>query len=267
MGIAARLAEAREAGLRVVELAEHGVRAIVEPEATLVAATEFRGMPPDIGERWRTDARGTGGELLLEAAGRACYQSWHNPAERTNHEYMANIIAQGHTSVLEHADYSLYFRGVSRSLTHEMVRHRAGCSYSQLSQRYVDSSEVAFVVPPALMAEDRLLEPWAESCASALRAYQCLTERLEGKMDHIKKRREAARSVLPNCVETHLVMTANVRAWRHILTLRGSEHAEAEIRRLMAVILPILNDAIPLFWDFRTDTAADGMPVVVHEEG
>ncbi len=265
MGIAEKLAEARDAGRRVVEIPEFGVRAIVEPEATLVAGTEFRGRPEDIAARWRPDARGDGGELLLEAAGRACYQSWRNPAERSNHEYMVNIIAQGHTSVLEHADYTFYFRGVSRSLTHEMVRHRAGCSYSQLSQRYVDSSEVAFVVPPALMDEDRLLEPWAEACAASLRAYQTLTERLEGKMDHIKKRREAARSVLPNCVETHLVMTANVRAWRHILTLRGSEHAEAEIRRLMAVILPILTGAIPLFWDFRIDTAADGMPVVLWE--
>ncbi len=266
MSITETIAEARAAGRRLVRLDPPGITAILEPEVTLLAGTRFEALPEDLRDRWTTDAREHSGEALLEVAGRACYQSWHNPAGRTNHEYLANIVAQGHGSVLEHANYSLYLRGVSRSLTHELVRHRAGCAYSQLSQRYVDSSEVAFVIPPALYVGEDLLRRWAESCAGALAAYQALTEALEGRIAGIKKRREAARAVLPNCTETHIVMTANVRAWRHILWMRGSEHAEAEIRRLSAAILPVLQEAIPAFWDYREGTAADGYPTVCRED-
>lgn len=266
MTITEALREAREAGQRAVRLPSHGITVILEPEVTLVAGTRFEALPDDIQERWSTDAPEHGGEALLEAAGRACYQSWHNPAGRTNHEYLANIVAQGHGSVLEHANYSVYLRGVSRSLTHELVRHRAGCSYSQLSQRYVDSSEVAFVIPPALLAAEELLPLWADACARALEAYQGLTEGLQGRIEGIKKRREAARAVLPNCTETHIVMTANIRAWRHILAMRGSEHAEAEIRRLSAAILPVLSGAVPAFWDYHLGVAPDGFPTVTRED-
>ena len=80
----------------------------------------------------------TDGERLAEFAGRLCYMSQHNPAKRATREYLENIKKQGHGSVLEHANYSILLEGVSRSLTHELVRHRAGFAYSQLSQRYVD---------------------------------------------------------------------------------------------------------------------------------
>src|SRR5204863_8430366 len=93
----------------------------------------------------------TDGELLAEVAGRVCYMSQHNPAERSTREYLDNIKKQGHGSVLEHANYTLLLEGVSRSLTHELVRHRAGFAYSQLSQRYVDESAEHFLVPPALL--------------------------------------------------------------------------------------------------------------------
>ena len=82
----------------------------------------------------------TDGERLAEFAGRLCYMSQHNPASRSTRDYLENIKKQGHGSVLEHANYSLLLEGVSRSLTHELVRHRAGFAYSQLSQRYVDES-------------------------------------------------------------------------------------------------------------------------------
>lgn len=262
MPLVETLRAARAAGEQAVSLDPPGIRALLAPDVSVIAVTRFEGLPDDIADRWTTDAPEHGAETLLEAAGRSCYQSWANPAGRTNHEYLRNIVRQGHGSVLEHASVSLYMRGVSRSLTHEMVRHRAGCGYSQLSQRYVDSSEVAFVVPPLLLANEDLLPEWAETCATTLASYQRLTEGLVGRIEGVKKRREAARAVLPNCTETHLVMTANVRAWRHILQMRGSDHAEAEIRRLMAVILPLLSAAIPAFWDFHAGVADDGFPTV-----
>ena len=98
----------------------------------------------------------TDGERLAEFAGRLCYMSQHNPAKRETREYLENIKKQGHGSVLEHANYSILLEGVSRSLTHELVRHRAGFAYSQLSQRYVDESEANFVVPPAIIGDEAL---------------------------------------------------------------------------------------------------------------
>src|SRR4051812_31791220 len=86
--------------------------------------------------------------------------SQKNPASRATREYLENIKKQGHGSVLEHANYSLLVEGVSRSLTHELVRHRAGFAYSQLSQRYVDESEANFVVPPAIVGDEALEKEW-----------------------------------------------------------------------------------------------------------
>src|SRR5687767_15694217 len=80
--------------------------------------------------------------------------SQKNPAKRATRDYLENIKKQGHGSVLEHANYSLLLEGISRSLTHELVRHRAGFAYSQLSQRYVDESEANFVMPPATTGDE-----------------------------------------------------------------------------------------------------------------
>ncbi|NBQ42878.1 MAG: FAD-dependent thymidylate synthase, partial [Mycobacteriaceae bacterium] len=112
----------------------------------LIAKTEFHA-PPDV--PWETDA--DGGEALVEFAGRACYQSWSkpNPRTATNAAYLRHIIEVGHFSVLEHATASLYITGVSRSCTHELIRHRH-FSYSQLSQRYVPDGDARVVVPPGI---------------------------------------------------------------------------------------------------------------------
>lgn len=101
---------------------------------------------------WETDTD-VAGETLVEVAGRLCYMSFAKPRPGGNKAYTEHILEVGHGSVLEHAVYNLIFEGVSRSLTHEMVRHRAGMGYSQLSQRFVDESGCAFVVPPALACE------------------------------------------------------------------------------------------------------------------
>src|SRR6185295_19115258 len=110
--------------------------------------------------------------------------------------------------------------GVSRSLTHELVRHRAGFAYSQLSQRYVDESEASFVIPPAVIGDEKLEAQWRDQIEQAQRAYVALVEQLMERYgwvaDRVHRRkmsREAARAVLPNATETKIVVTANARAW------------------------------------------------------
>jgi len=102
----------------------------------------------DVGH-WETDTE-VGGEKLVETAGRVCYMSFAKPRPGGNHAYIQHILEVGHGSVLEHAVFSLLITGVSRSLTHEFVRHRVGMSPSQLSQRYVDESDCGMVMPPLL---------------------------------------------------------------------------------------------------------------------
>src|SRR4029077_7039880 len=141
---------------------------------------------------------------LGEFCGRLCYMSQRNPANRATREYLENIKKQGHGSVLEHANYSLLLEGVSRSLTHELVRHRAGFAYSQLSQRYVDESQAAFVVPPAIIGDAALEGAWRQQIESAQATYVALVEQLidryrwvDDKVHRRKMAREAARGVLP----------------------------------------------------------------------
>jgi thymidylate synthase (FAD) len=207
----------------------------------------------------------TDGERLAEFAGRLCYMSQRNPAGRSTREYLGNILKQGHGSVLEHANYSLLLEGISRSLTHELVRHRAGFAYSQLSQRYVDESEAAFVVPPAIIGDEALEQAWRAQMESAKQSYVTLVDELmqryawvADKVHRRKMAREAARGVLPNSTETKIVVTANVRAWRTMLELRCGEGAEQEIRRLGIAVLRIMQAEVPAFFgDFEVYLAED----------
>lgn len=234
-----------------------------EPVVTLIARPQFL-EPVHLPVQWHEP--GSDGERLAEFAGRLCYMSQHNPAGRTTASYLANILEQGHGSVFEHAVYVLLIEGVSRSLTHELVRHRAGFGYSQLSQRYVDESEAAFVVPPAIQNDQELEAAWLEQMQEAQTAYITAVDRLmerynwiEGKVQRRKLAREAARSVLPNGTETKIVVSGNIRAWRSMLELRLGEGAEREIRRLAVRVLGTLRDEAPAFFvDFQLYDAPDG---------
>lgn len=233
-----------------------------EPTVTVLARPAFAA-PAHLPVQWIGDS--TDGEKLAEFAGRLCYMSQHNPASRATRDYLENIKKQGHGSVLEHATYSLLLEGVSRSLTHELVRHRAGFAYSQLSQRYVDESEAAFVVPPAMIGDEALEEAWRRQIEGAQSAYVALVgqlmERYAWVADRVHRRkmaREAARAVLPNSTETKIVVTGNARAWRTMLELRASEAAELEIRRLAVAVLRALAGEAPAFFsDFEIYTADD----------
>ncbi|CCG04561.1 FAD-dependent thymidylate synthase [Blastococcus saxobsidens] len=238
---------------------------IVPLRVQVIAQTQFA-PPADL--PWDTDA--DGGQALAEFAGRACYQSWDkpNPATATNAGYLRHILEVGHLSVLEHGTVSLYLTGVSRSLTHELVRHRH-FSYSQLSQRYVPEGDAA-VVEPAVIAEDpELHEQFRAATEASLAAYRRLLERLEERFADVpnatlrrKQARQAARAVLPNATETRVVVTGNYRAWRHFIAMRASEHADVEIRELAIACLRELQQvAGNVFGDFRISALADGTEV------
>src|SRR5215208_4528033 len=146
-----------------------------QPVISIIARPSFA-EPPHLPVKWLGES--SDGERLAEFAGRLCYMSQKNPASRATREYLENIKKQGHGSVLEHASYSLLLEGVSRSLTHELVRHRAGFAYSQLSQRYVDESEANFVMPPAIIGDDALEKSWREQVEAAQKTYVALAEQL-----------------------------------------------------------------------------------------
>ena len=237
-------------------------RLYLEPRVTVLARPSFA-TPEHLAVAWMGES--TDGERLAEFAGRLCYMSQHNPAGRATRDYLENIKKQGHGSVLEHANYSLLFEGVSRSLTHELVRHRAGFAYSQLSQRYVDESQAAFVVPPAIVGDEPLEGAWRTQIEGAQAAYVALVSQLmerygwvTDKVHRRKMAREAARGVLPNSTETKIVVTGNARAWRTMLELRSSEGAELEIRRLAVMALRVLTGEAPAFFsDFEIYEADD----------
>src|SRR5262245_47032072 len=180
---------------------------IIQPQVRLIAWTHFEA-PSDV--PWSTDA--DGGQALAEFAGRACYQSWRkpNPATASNAGYLAHILEVGHLSVLEHGSVTFYFTGVSRSFTHELIRHRH-FSYSQLSQRYVPEREAAMVEPTVIAADPELHKKFVEASEAAVRAYTELLEGLESRFADVenatlrrKQARQAARSVLPNATETRI---------------------------------------------------------------
>ncbi|AKK09019.1 FAD-dependent thymidylate synthase [Corynebacterium testudinoris] len=241
----------------------------VELDVQLIAATEF--FQP-AGVEWSADAEATDTEALVEFAGRACYESFAKPNPRTaaNDAYLRHIMEVGHWALLEHATATLYIRGLSRSASHELVRHRH-FSFSQLSQRFVHTDEAEVVLPP-LVAEDPQLRQLVLNAVDESRfVYQELLDALEEKLDgepnallRKKQARQAARAVLPNATESRIVVTGNFRTWRHFIGARATEHADVEIRALAVACLKVLRSQSPvLFSDFQISTLADGSEMAV----
>ncbi len=216
----------------------------------------------DHGVNWHTDVDGA--QALAEMAGRVCYMSY-GKGRKTNAEFLGHIVDVGHGSVLEHAVWSFLFTGVSRSLTHELIRHRH-FSYSQLSQRYVDESESDFVEPDIIAGDPELHAAWVEAVNATRAAYDRLVKGLEKHFTEVPEKtlrrklaRQAARSVLPNATETKIFVTANARALRHFIELRGSEHADVEIRKLAVAVLEVMQIEAPsIFSDYERVALGDG---------
>lgn len=223
------------------------------------------------------------GAQLCKTAGQLCYTSFGE--KRTKNVdasgYFENILSSGHGSVIEHASFSFLLYGISRSVTHELVRHRAGTGFSQVSQRYVSGAVLRFVERPEYREDAGLHELFVGRIDRSQTEYEAmadmLLERQEGgaatlgaehKRDARKRVQQTARSLLPNETEAPMVFTANIRALRHILEMRASEHAESEIRRLAIKLFACAAVAEPiLFSDYEVERLPDGSYGISTEYG
>ncbi len=211
---------------------------------------------------------------LCKTAGQLCYMSF-GPRRTTNENaagYFERLTSAGHGSVLEHASFSFLLYGISRSVTHELVRHRAGVGISQVSQRYVSGAVLRFVERPEYQDDRDLHALFEERADRAAVEYEAMAGRLlerqeqgaalldaEYKTDARKKVQQTARSLLPNETEAPMVFTGNVRALRHIIEMRADEHAESEIRNLAIRLFLCLVTVDPiLFHDYQLLTLPDG---------
>lgn len=225
---------------------------------------------------WQSEPGDVDAVGTIEISARLCYLSFGKG--RTDiADFITNIMSKGDGSVLEHVYYGFVFTRVSRSYSLEQVRHRPGWAYSQQSQRFVDESNAAFVIPPLLLSEDwegraQAIEILDAAADAALGHYERLTDFLVANpppslaslqgTERRKAVRSTARAVLPNDNETRIFCTGNVRAWRHFIGMRATPYADWEIRRLAIRVLRILQEREPLlFGDFVIEPYHDGTEI------
>jgi thymidylate synthase (FAD) len=254
-------------------LKEPWVRVVARPRFELGQAEDFLLGYDAAWREYLSDEPLPDAEGLCKLAGQTCYLSL-GPRRTKNADaarYFENILRQGHGSVLEHANFSLLVWGVSRSLTHELVRHRHLC-FSQVSQRYVGADRLRFVERPEFQRVPELHARFEARIDRVREEYEALTRLLQergeeaapgraalSRTEQRKAVQQAARACLSNEVEAPLVVTGNVRAWRHFIEMRGSSHAETEIRRLAFRVLLALRELAPrLFADYRETEIAPG---------
>ena len=181
---------------------------------------------------------------LIETAGRICYKSESMITATSAPKFCEKIVRSGHDSVIEHSSISVKFV-CDRGVSHELVRHRL-CSFSQESTRYANYTKDRFgneiaVIKPRFFCEDSIeFDLWEQSCLNAERAYLNLIERGVAP--------EWARSVLPTCLKTEIIVTANIREWKHILKLRTAPQAHPQIRELMLMLEDSLSERLPVFF-------------------
>lgn len=257
----------------MIETAELRVYCLSKPSLDYEEVYRFLS---DEGLDWvRTN--GMEAEELVELSGRLCYMSFGRgkQAPRNNAGYINNLITKGHESVLEHAVWTFLIAGVSRAFSHQLVRHRVGFSYSQLSQQYHDESHARFVVPSSIQRDPNLFSLWSKGIEASLELYRNMLAQTDlenhhqfaSKKERLRAVRSAARSTLPNATETKIVVTANARSIRHFLDLRGAIEGDPEMR---AVSVKLLNqvkfDAPALFQDYSVQAMGDEGEKVVKRE-
>jgi len=253
------------------------------PQIFLIArpAVDFEGMLAYLqsvgGASW-LEGRSTQGlvdaELLVEFSGRACYRSWEpglnanvSKIRSDSRDYLTNLIASGHGSVLEHVSWTFAFRDVSRVFTHELVRHRAGSAFSQESLRYVRVTDIGFRVPAALEPlRDRVVSLVEQLEEFQLDAAAALGIDDDGVPFEVKKEiTSALRRLAPIGLSTDIIWTANARTLRHVVEMRTAASAEEELRSVFGEVAAImLREAPALFADFTRQ--ADGSWVPAHHK-
>lgn len=178
-------------------------------------------------------------ELLIEDAARICYDSFEKKAPGSHIRIIDHLIRSGHESVLEHSSVTFKVAGVSRALTHQLVRHRLA-SYSQRSQRYVKETEPQYVTPPSIenYAETFQVETLSQGKLNVNFAYCEFKKAIDqcwetyNKLLKLGIKGEDARFVLPNACQSEIIITMNFRELRHFFKLRTSKHAQWEIRNM-----------------------------------
>lgn len=177
----------------------------------------------------------------LEAAGRTCYKSENKMTEDSAANFVRNLIKRGHESVLEHVSITVRII-TDRGISHEIVRHRLA-SYSQESTRYCNykDKEIEFVLPYDIDPETKIFDYWKLSCQASETDYKVLIA--EGVAP------QTARSILPNCLKTELVMTCNLREWRHFFKMRCAPGAHPDMKYLATIMLHDFQEKIPVVFD------------------
>lgn len=181
----------------------------------------------------------------IEKIGRVCYKSEERIGEGTAEKFIAGIIKRGHESVIEHGSITVKVT-CDRGVTHEIVRHRIA-SYSQESTRYCNYSkdkfggEITFIRPCFWAEDDEKFALWKETMQSIENSYV--------KLISLGAKPEEARSILPNSVKTEIMVTMNLREWRHFFKLRTSERAHPQIREVAIPLLNELKGLVPVIFD------------------
>ena len=187
------------------------------------------------------------GQLLqtVELAGRVCYKSEHKIRYGSAEEFVRKVISRGHEAVIEHGSITIKFV-CDRGVSHEIVRHRLA-SYCQESTRYCNygkdqfMGEISVIEPCFFEPNTRAYNVWKESCLTAEKAYFDLLD--------VGCSPQEARSVLPNSLKTEIVMTANVREWRHFLKLRCAPAAHPQMREVANMARELLKKNYPVFFE------------------
>lgn len=201
---------------------------IIEPKVELINSPSYSGLLS-----------------LIELAGRTCYKSESKITEDSAEKFVRNILKRGHEAVIEHGSVTVRFT-CDRGVSHEIVRHRLA-SYCQESTRYCNYSKDGFggeitVIEPSWCSEgDPAYEVWKKACQRAELAYFDLMS--------ISCSPQESRSVLPNSLKTEVVMTANMREWRHFLRLRTASAAHPDMREVAKMLLTEMKNRYPVFFE------------------
>ena len=191
----------------------------------------------------------------IERIGRTCYKSEGNITEDSAEKFVKNIMNKNHESVLEHVNISVRVI-CDRGVTHEIVRHRIA-SYSQESQRFCNYSndkfgnELTFIKPCFFEEGSKGYEIWKKSMQNIENEYMELIE--------VGAKPQEARSILPNSIKTEIVMTMNLREWRHFFLLRCDKAAHPQMREIANMILKEFKSSIPVVFDDLYESFVGGI--------
>jgi thymidylate synthase (FAD) len=248
-----------------------------EPEVYLIAETKvdfdqlsraLKSLGKDTALEWyekTKKASKSDGELLTEVSGRICYRSFGvglNPnitkIRQNSKDYIDNTLAKGDGSIFEHATCTFAFLNVSRVLTHELVRHRAGVAISQESLRYVRPTSLKMWLPPDLQSKSREIKSIVESIESDYHKLESSFDWDKTDFDVKKRITSALRRILPEGMATSVIWTANHRTIRHVITMRTAESAEVEIRFVFDKVARVMKERFPLIYaDFEYSELPD----------